>query len=126
MRKKIFKYLAVSFAIGFLPIAALAKIDLTKDDLITLLKNFQVWVESAIFIIGILITLYAAFLYMTAAGDDEKISKAKKALVYGLIGIAIAILATGIWNLVESFLQVNSSGTGTGIPTSPSTGLPIY
>ncbi|OIO47715.1 MAG: hypothetical protein AUJ32_02160 [Parcubacteria group bacterium CG1_02_40_82] len=105
MRKKIFKYLAVSFIIGFLPIAALAKIDLTKDDLLTLLKNFQVWVEGAIFIIGILITLYAAFLYMTAGGDDEKISKAKKAFVWGLVGIGIAILATGIWGLVQSFLQ---------------------
>ena len=41
---------------------------------------------------------------MTAAGDEEKIGKAKRTFIYGLVGIGIAILAFGIWELVASFL----------------------
>jgi len=111
MKKRAFKYLSLGLimAIELMPAIALAanKIpDLKIDpeavtDLMNLIKT---WVSQVIFILGILMVLYAAFLYMTSAGDDTKIEKAKKTLIYGIVGIIVAMLAYFIWETVASFL----------------------
>jgi len=80
-------------------------VNLTIDRLETILNNIRDWFAGIVFIIGIITMLYAAFLYMTAAGDDEKINKAKKAFVYGIVGIIVAMLAYSIWDTVYSFLK---------------------
>jgi uncharacterized membrane protein len=106
--KKI-KYLGAILAAQILPAIAMAQtappsVNLTRDSILDLLNTTLTWIDAIIFIIGILIILYAAFLYMTAAGDEEKIAKAKRTFIYGLVGVGIAILAFGIWELVASFL----------------------
>jgi len=111
MNKKALKYLPVAFVAAtlFSPMIALAdepgNINLDVNRVVTILNNIKTWFSEAIFVLGIVIILYAAFLYMTAAGDDEKINKAKKAFVYGIVGIIVAMLAYGIWDTVYSFLK---------------------
>ena len=110
MKKKALKYLAITFVIAtlILPMIALAEeppqINLTADNVITLFERIKTWFAEAIFILGIAVILYAAFLYMTAGGDDTRIEKAKKTFIYGIVGIIVAMLAYGIWDAVESFL----------------------
>jgi heme/copper-type cytochrome/quinol oxidase subunit 2 len=79
-------------------------VELTVDRLETILNNIKGWFAGIIFIIGIIMMLYAAFLYMTSGGDDSKIEKAKKTLVWGIVGIIVALLAYGIWATVYNFL----------------------
>jgi hypothetical protein len=74
-------------------------------------KTFQELVERIawyLFQIGIpiavIMILYAAFLYMTAAGSQEKVSKAHKALTYALVGLAILFLAYGLASLIAELL----------------------
>jgi len=54
--------------------------------------------------IAVIMILYAAFLYMTAGGSEEKITKAHKALTYAIVGLGILFLAWGITSLVEELL----------------------
>jgi len=109
MNKKISKYLGISLVIvvQLMPMIALAQeppqIDFDKDTLLILFDDIKTWFAEAIFILGIAVILYAAFLYMTSSGDDERINKAKKTFIYGIIGIIVAMLAYGIWDAVESF-----------------------
>jgi len=111
MKKKALKYLAITSAIATLalPLIALAEeppqITLEADTLVDLFDQIKTWFAEAIFILGIVMVLYAAFLYMTSAGDDTRIDKAKKTFIYGIVGIIIAMLAYGIWTSVESFLK---------------------
>jgi fumarate reductase subunit D len=105
--KKI-KYAGAALVAQFLPLVALAQtpeVTLTKDRIAQLISDFSIYFAGIIFSLGILVMLYAAFLYMTAAGDDEKVGKAKKSFIYGLVGIGIAILAFGVFELVASFLE---------------------
>jgi uncharacterized membrane protein len=70
------------------------------------------WFYTFALIIGIIFIIIAAFKYMMAGGDTEKFSQAHKALIYGVIGIAVAILAKSVPFVVGSFLGSNESALG--------------
>lgn len=40
--------------------------------------------------------LYAGVLYMTSQGDPEKLAKAKKALLYAIVGILLVVFSWAI------------------------------
>lgn len=52
-----------------------------------------------------LFLIISGFFYITAAGDPEKIKKAKQMLINALIGVAIALAAKGIVNVLEDILK---------------------
>ncbi len=54
--------------------------------------------------LGTIMIIVAAILYLTSAGSPEKINKAKTALTYAIIGIAIGISATVIVNVIQEIL----------------------
>ncbi|PLX20306.1 hypothetical protein C0584_06195 [Candidatus Parcubacteria bacterium] len=55
-------------------------------------------------IIAVLIILFAGFLWMTAAGNDDKISQAKGMMSAGVIGLIIILAAFGIATFVMNAL----------------------
>jgi len=55
-------------------------------------------------IIAVLIILYAGFLWMTAAGNDDKIATAKGMMSAGVIGLVIILAAFGIATFVMNAL----------------------
>ncbi len=62
--------------------------------------------------IAIVLVLYGGFLWMTAAGNEEKIEKAKKILTNAAIGLAIVLSAYAITSFIISrLLSVSSGGT---------------
>ena len=75
-------------------------------------------VRAFISLIGIIFvsyTVYGGFLWMTAAGNDEKISKAKNILRDGIIGIIVILAAGAIYITVRELLL---SGTVAGTDQS--------
>lgn len=70
-------------------------------------------IRAALGLIGVILVvliIYAGFLWMTAAGEEEKVTKAKDIIKNCIIGIVIIFAAYAITNFV-----VNSILTGTGI-----------
>jgi hypothetical protein len=55
--------------------------------------------------VSIIMILYAAFLYMTASGDTNKISRAHSTVIYSVVGIVVAIIAGGLPALVYNILD---------------------
>lgn len=68
----------------------------TSDQLATILQ-LAFGVAAAIAVLSIAI---AAFNFATANGDGDKISRSKRAIVFALIGLAIAMLGQAIVFLV--------------------------
>lgn len=71
--------------------------------------------------IFLVLTIYAGFLWMTAGGEEEKTSKAKKLISNGVIGLIIilsayAITSFVISNLVGATAGGNQYGDGSGLP----------
>lgn len=56
-------------------------------------------------IIAVVIVLYGGFMWMTAAGNEERISKAKQILTAGVIGLVIIVMAWAIASYVVKTLM---------------------
>lgn len=75
------------------PLVALAAIaDIC--DVLKLVELASKWFSFFVFAFAIIAILYAAFLFLTAGGNEESTKKARTVLIYGLLGIAVALLAT--------------------------------
>lgn len=66
--------------------------------------NLINWMAWFIAIISVAVGLYAAFLYLTAVGNAEQVTKANKVLIFSIIGIVISILAFSIISIVNMFI----------------------
>lgn len=78
-------------------------------------------INIALGVIGIVLValiLYAGFIWMTSAGEPDKVGKAKKILINAVIGLVIILSAWAITRFViERLLQATQEGggvTGTG------------
>ncbi len=61
-------------------------------------------------IIALVIIIFAGFRWMTAGGDEEKVTTSKKQLVNGLIGLIIILVAFSIATFVFYQLQYITTG----------------
>ncbi len=64
--------------------------------------------------IFIILMLVAGYNWMTAAGDDEKINKAKDTIRASIIGLIIIAGAFAIWNFLATYLIGGGTG-GSGV-----------
>lgn len=76
------------------------------------------------FIIATLFILFAAYNYLTAGGQPEKISTVHKQLIYAGIAIAVALLAVGASTIIGNFLG-NPAAGGVGGTTGAGGGVQV-
>ena len=74
--------------------------DATSSDLPTLIGNIISVILSVLGIVFVVLVVYAGFLYLTAAGDDSKVKKAKTLLTQSIIGLVIIVAAYAISSFV--------------------------
>jgi hypothetical protein len=69
-------------------------------------------------VIFLVLVLYAGFLWMTAAGNEEKIKKAKDIMIAAVIGVAIILSAYAItYFVIDNLLRATGvQRTGLGNP----------
>lgn len=71
--------------------------------------------------IFLVLTVYAGFLWMTAGGNDEQISKARRLILDGAMGLAVVLAAYSITVFVSRFLLDSTSGS-----SQPGQNIPDY
>ena len=74
----------------------------TKED-DSLMKRVQVIINVILSVLGIvtvIMIILGGVQYTTSAGDPAKVAKAKNTIMYGVIGLVIALLAFAIVNFV--------------------------
>jgi len=96
----------VAVAIEPAPIQDIAGIDRFVGAVLT-------WVSGIFWTIAIIAVFYAAYLFLNASGDEERVSKAKRQLLYAIIAMAIAIMAPGLKPLIRNIL---GGGSSTAVP----------
>jgi uncharacterized membrane protein len=83
-------------------------------DIENLLATAIRWIFTLVVILCVIFILYGSFLYVTAAGDATRVSKANQTLLFAAIGLAVALLAWSIVALVRNF--IGGGGGGPGLP----------
>jgi len=64
-------------------------------------------------VIFIVLIIYAGFTWMTAAGNEEKIDKAKKTMVSAIIGLAIVLSAYALtYFVIDQLLEATRNDSG--------------
>lgn len=66
------------------------------DNLGSLADRVIYMLSRAVVIISVIILIWGGIMYSTAAGDEHKTSKARKAIIGAIIGLAIGLLAPSI------------------------------
>lgn len=70
------------------------------------------WAFWLIIVFSIIFTLVAAFRYLTAAGDPEKVKAAGATLLYVAVAIVVALIAKGFPTIISSFIGGGLAGSG--------------
>jgi len=97
---------------ALMPAAALAQSQSPPTDIIGsgedlegVLETVRDWFFTIFLILAVIFLIWAAFLYLTAAGSEDKVKKAKTALVYSIVAIAVALLAGSLPSLIANVLS---------------------
>lgn len=96
-------FLAPFVALAQAPTAPVAPVQ-TYDQIIALLDKATNWLFAILIAVAIIFILVAAFRYLTAGGDPEKVGKANHALIFAAVAVAVAIVAKAIPILVKNFI----------------------
>jgi hypothetical protein len=75
------------------------------DQILRVLDNIINIIGTLFFTVAVVFIFYAAYLYLTAAGDPEKLTKAKNQLIYSIVAIAIGLIAFSVTTIVSRFIS---------------------
>lgn len=79
----------------------------SESNIFSLVENLVTWLTIAIGILSVVFIIVSAIQITTSGGDAEKVKKARRTLLYAVIGLVVAILAgvivSIIFNVSDSF-----------------------
>jgi uncharacterized membrane protein len=111
MKKYILNLIIISLLV--FPLLALATPvevpNLDAAEMIDALENLADWLFTILLITAVIFLVIAAFTFVTASGDPEKIIKARKFVLYALIGVGIGVASYGIISLVVWTIDQNTN-----------------
>lgn len=55
-----------------------------------------------------ILVVYAGYLYIVSAGNEEKVKIAQKALIWAIVGFAVVLIASSIPAIIQEFLTGES------------------
>lgn len=107
------KYHNISFAVYGVAFAQILNypkdiID-TPEKIVDLTETIRDWVFTVFMIVAVIAIIYTAFMYLTAAGSEDKVKKARMALTFAIVAIVIALLAGSLPTLIQNII-----GDGSG------------
>ena len=88
----------------------------TYDSAIGMITGWTNFALPFVSVIAIVALIYAGFLYLTSFGNDEQSGKAKKIIIWVVLGIVLIISAYAIVNtLIETDNSGGESGTSVNV-----------
>ena len=79
-----------------------------ENDLLATVKTIINVIIGVVGFVAVVVIILGGVQYTTSAGDPGKVKKAKDTILYGIIGLVVAILAFAIVNFVLSSIQTST------------------
>ena len=73
-------------------------------DVVSILDTIAGFMFIIFIALAVVFLLYAAFLYLTAAGNGDKVKTARNVIIYSVVALVVAIIAGGIPAVVCTIL----------------------
>jgi len=89
-------------------VAAVNTTNLPNVEVIDALNKIVNLLYTVLLVVAALFIVIAAFTFITAGGDPEKVNKARDQVMYAVIGVIVALLAKGLVWLVTTLLTPTS------------------
>lgn len=70
-------------------------------DIIGRLTN---WMVILLFALTVVFIVYAGYLYLTAAGNEDQLQKAKQIIIYSVVAVGVALLAYVFISVVKTLV----------------------
>ena len=83
--------------------------NLPSNSIFKIIQGIMNWLLALVGIFGVIGFAIAGILYLTAAGDEDRIGTAKKAMMYSIIGVIVALVGLVALKAAESMLGANSN-----------------
>lgn len=104
LMKKLRTLAAAAFVLT-VPFLASAQVNIrTKEDVFAVLDRIATIIATIFWIAAAVSVFYAGFLYLTASGSPEKITKAHRQLWYTVIAVIVGLFAYGLPKFLETTL----------------------
>ena len=85
-----------------LPVVVGAQAEAAPEvDIFDALETLTNYLFTILLIVAVIFLIVAAFTFITASGDPDKVGKARNFVLYALIGVAVGVAARGLVSLVQ-------------------------
>lgn len=82
-----------------------AQSQLPAASIVNIIGNLMSWLLALVGMIAIIAFVIAGILYLTSAGDETQIERAKKAMLYSILGVIVALIGLVIIFAVDNLLS---------------------
>jgi len=106
---------SISSVVLILPVLANAQFtapsgtNLPQSSIMNIVSNIMNWLLIIIGIVGVIGFAIAGILYLTAAGDEDRMGKAKNAMLYSIIGVIVALAGVVAINFAQHMLNAQKN-----------------
>ena len=112
MKNRIKKIAYAAASVGFFaPAIALAQFTLEPattglptGSLVGIITAFMKWILYLVGIFGVIGFAVAGIMYLTASGNEDRVSSAKKAMLMYIVGVIVALIGLVVIQAVNSLL----------------------
>ena len=104
----------VSYAVASLalvaPAAAFAALEapigtgLPEKSITDIIKNAMNWLLMMVGVLSVVGFVISGILYLTAAGNEDQINRAKSAMIYSIVGVLVSMLGLIVFAAMKKFL----------------------
>lgn len=94
------KLAATIIVTALLPLIGLAVQTAPDVEIWGFLTTITDWLFGILIVVAVIFLILAAFNFITAGGDPEKVGTARQQVIYAIIGLIVAILARGLVNWI--------------------------
>jgi heme/copper-type cytochrome/quinol oxidase subunit 2 len=87
------------------PGGANASANLPSESIYRIIENFMLWLLAIVGFLAVIGFAISGVLYLTAAGSEDQIGQAKRAMTWSIVGVIVSIIGVVVMNAVDLWLS---------------------
>lgn len=91
----------------------------TTDDLLGTVKNVINVILGLLGVVAVVVIILGGFTFLTSQGDAGKVMKGRNTILWGVVGLIVALFAFAIVNFVLGVVDGGPSNSGPGHTVTP-------